>query len=48
MYKNKNYQYGYLPKINYWLGNHRALHQNGDLEPLIGGNIRWSISKTDK
>ena len=24
MYKNKNYQYGYLPKINYWLGNDRG------------------------
>ncbi len=35
MYKNKNYQYGYLPKINYWLGKLAEAHKNGDLELAI-------------
>ena len=34
MYKTK-YQYGYLPKINYWLGKLAEAHKNGNIEQAI-------------
>ena len=35
MYSNTKYQYGYLPKINYWLKKLAEAHQNGNLELAI-------------
>ena len=29
---NTKYQYGYLPKINYWLGKLAEAHKEGNLE----------------